>query len=154
MAFFIRVDDRLIHGQTMCAWVPYIEATNLVVASDTVAADKVKSSIMTSCCCDEIDVCVKGVDELLADTERSCLQGDRVLLIVSTVSDAVRLYKGGVTFDSLNVGNVHHNGEGHKVAQNVSFNSEEDEMLSELVSLGVKVDIREVPDSEPVDYKP
>ncbi len=149
MAFFIRVDDRLIHGQTMCAWVPYVEATSLVVASDKVAADKVKSSIMTNCCFDEIPVCVKSVEELLTGGDRDCLTGDRVLLIVADLKDAMRLFESGVKFDSLNIGNLHHVKESKRISRTVSFDNEDDEIISRFISSGVTIDIREVPDSQP-----
>lgn len=153
MGFFLRVDDRLIHGQTMCAWVPYVDATSLVVASDDVAADKVKSSIMTSCCCDEIDVCVKSVDELLDDPNKECLQGERVLLIVGDIKDAMRLYEGGVKFETLNIGNLHYKEETKQVSRTVSFDKEDEAIISDLSGAGVNIDIREVPDSEPVEFK-
>ena len=153
MGFFLRVDDRLIHGQTMCAWVPYVDATSLVVASDDVAADKVKSSIMTTSCCDEIDVCVKSIDELLDDPDRKCLQGERVLLIVGDIKDAMRLHKGGVLFETLNIGNLHYKEEAKRVSRTVSFDVDDEAIISSLSGAGVNIDIREVPDSEPVDIK-
>lgn len=149
MAFFIRVDDRLIHGQTMCAWVPYVEATSLVVASDKVAADKVKSSIMTNCCFDEIPVCVKSVEELLTDENRECLSGDRVLLIVADLKDAMRLFEGGVKFDSVNIGNLHYTQESKRISRTVSFDIEDEKIINEFIDKGVAIDIREVPDSQP-----
>lgn len=149
MGFFIRVDDRLIHGQTMCAWVPYVKATSLVVASDSVAADKVKSSIMTNCCFEEIPVCVKSVEDLLAENDRECLKGERVLLIVADIKDAMRLYKAGVSFDSINIGNLHYKDSVKRISNTVSFDKEDESIVEAFKSSGVSIDIREIPESKP-----
>ena len=46
MAAFIRIDDRLIHGQVVEGWVPHLKAKHVVVASDDAAGDETAFALM------------------------------------------------------------------------------------------------------------
>ena len=35
-----RIDDRLIHGQIITAWIAYADAKNIIVADDKAAVDE------------------------------------------------------------------------------------------------------------------
>ena len=35
----VRLDERLIHGQTMASWLSFLQATHILIVSDSVAAD-------------------------------------------------------------------------------------------------------------------
>jgi len=45
MISMVRVDDRLLHGQILCAWVPHVQADTMIVASDEAAADALAREI-------------------------------------------------------------------------------------------------------------
>lgn len=42
----VRLDERLIHGQTMASWLSFLQATHILIASDTVAADPFQISAL------------------------------------------------------------------------------------------------------------
>jgi len=42
----VRVDERLIHGQILEAWVPFLKAACIIVANDGVAADFFRETVM------------------------------------------------------------------------------------------------------------
>ena len=39
---FLRIDDRLVHGQVIVGWLPEIKPDNLVVVNDSVADDEMR----------------------------------------------------------------------------------------------------------------
>ncbi len=41
-----RVDDRLLHGQVVEGWTPYVQADTIVVVSDTVCLEKDRCRLM------------------------------------------------------------------------------------------------------------
>lgn len=43
---FTRIDDRLIHGQVMTAWIQYTQATEVVIVDNQVAKDSFSIMIM------------------------------------------------------------------------------------------------------------
>ena len=43
---WFRVDNRLVHGQVIEAWLPYTGARHLIVANDELAADALRQQII------------------------------------------------------------------------------------------------------------
>lgn len=151
MLVFVRVDDRLLHGQIICAWVPYIKADALMVASDEAAGDSLAAEIIGSCGYKGLNVYVKNIHEAAG-----YITGDgaeRIILIVGELKDAMRIFEDGVRFRTLNIGNIHHE-DGRKVTPYMIVNCEDERLIEKFRELGVSIDIRDVPASAPVDYIP
>ena len=154
MVILIRVDDRLLHGQIICSWVPFIKADSLVVASDEAASDSLVSEIISACGCNELSVIVKSVADTVA-----YLNGDggaeaRVMLVVGELRDAMRLYELGMKFSSINLGNIHHEDNGRVITPSIIVNSEDEAVLRRLRDLGVSIEIRDIPRNESRSYVP
>lgn len=150
MVKLIRVDDRLLHGQIICAWVPFIKADSLVVSSDEAARDAIASEIIESCGRNCFSVYVKSVEETAEFVTEEC-DSERVILVVGGLKDAMKIYEAGMRFASINIGNVHH--EGRQVTPSVIFDSEDEEIIGRFEELGVEIDIRDVPASAPTTYE-
>lgn len=154
MVILIRVDDRLLHGQIICSWVPFIKADSLVVASDEAASDSLVSEIISACGCNELSVIVKSVADTVA-----YLNGDggaeaRVMLVVGELRDAMRIYELGMKFSSINLGNIHHEDNGRVITPSIIVNSEDEAVLRRLRDLGVSIEIRDIPKNESREYIP
>lgn len=152
MISLVRVDDRLLHGQIICSWVPYLNADSLLVASDEAAADSLSREIISSCGCEGCEVTVRGVSEAVTEVSGPNLGGKRVILIVADLKDAMRVYDGGVRFKALNIGNLHHMDGGRKLSPSVIIDSADEGILERFRSLGVDIDIRSVPTGPAVKY--
>jgi len=152
MVIMIRVDDRLLHGQIICTWVPYVKANSLVVASDEAAEDSLVKDIMGSCAHQDLSVEVVGVDAAAREVHDGCFNEARAILIVGDLRDAMRLYDEGVRFTTLNIGNLHHEEGGRMLTPSVIVDDEDEDLIERFVSLGVDIDIRAVPASPPGAY--
>lgn len=152
MIIMVRVDDRLLHGQIICAWVPFVKADALIVASDEAASDDLVSDIICSCGYKGLSVYVKKLDEAARYAAASDKQ--RAILIVGEIQDALRIYESGMRFDTVNLGNIHHEDNGRAITPYVIVNEQDEAVMRRFEELGVKIDIRDVPASEPVDYVP
>ncbi|MBI5886398.1 MAG: PTS sugar transporter subunit IIB [Deltaproteobacteria bacterium] len=154
MIILVRVDDRLLHGQIICSWVPHLKADALIVASDYAAEDVLTNQIMQACSCNELSVVVMKVDDAVRRA-RLCARNvnERAIVILGDIKDALRLYNGGVRFTSLNIGNVHHERDGRALTASVILNREDEACIGELEALGITIDIRDVPGRKPVSYR-
>ena len=153
MILLVRVDDRLLHGQLLCSWIPFMKANTLVVVSDEVAKDSLRSAIMRECSEEGLRVVIKGVREVARDITSGGFKDVRAILVVSTLKDAMRLYEAGLTFSSLNLGNIHHGDkDGRMLCPSVIINREDEEIIERLRRLGVDIDIRDLPTRTPVPY--
>src|SRR3990172_1044933 len=125
MIVLVRVDDRLLHGQVLAAWVPFTKADVLVVVSDEAASDSA----------------LKGA-----------FAKDRVMFIVNCLKDAMRLYEEGFKFASLNIGNIHHKTNGRVVTRSVILDDEDEFAIERFEGMGVNIDIRDIPTKPAVPY--
>lgn len=150
MVILVRVDDRLLHGQIICAWVPFVRADSLLVASDQAAGDSLVSEIIESCGCKGLSVHVKKVDDAVKFL--SGAEKERIILIVADLADAMRVYEAGLRFTALNLGNIHHEDNGRKITPSIIVNREDEEIIERLSSMGVTVEIRDVPANSSVPF--
>ena len=152
MFTLVRVDDRLLHGQVLGAWVPSTKADLLVVASDEAASDVFRASVMRACAEEGIRVFVKKVDDVAGDSRGGAFETHRVIIIVKDLRDAMRLSKSGVEFSSLNIGNLHHTGGGRALSRTVILDEADEKLIEDFEGMGVEIDIRDTPAMSPVKY--
>jgi mannose/fructose/N-acetylgalactosamine-specific phosphotransferase system component IIB len=153
MIKLVRVDDRLLHGQTLYAWVPFVKADLVVVASDKVDCDAFARVAMRACSDRKLRVIVKRVKEVAKELGKESLANSRIVLIVSNLRDAMMIYNEGLRFTSLNIGDVHHMAQGRRMSRSVILNRGDEEIIEEFERLGVAIDIRDIPTSPPVPYQ-
>jgi PTS system mannose-specific IIB component len=85
-----RIDERLIHGQVVTAWVGHTKARQILVIDDNAAADSLMSSILKMAAPPGITVTVASVGEgrrLLAGAG----EDDNTIVIMKNPQEAARL---------------------------------------------------------------
>ena len=102
-----RIDNRLIHGQVLEAWVPTIQANCIIVANDDVAQTAMQKILMEAAVPRGIRVIVDTVDAVAEIIRLNELGKVRVLLLFATAKDALRAIESGVVLRKLNLGNMH-----------------------------------------------
>lgn len=144
-----RVDDRLLHGQVVEGWTPYVQADTIVVVSDTVCLEKDRCRLMQLIVPDHIElevVPLEGLGDLLKRSRES-----RILLLFAGLDDVLSVLECGVDLDSINVGNLHNIKGGTEVTPSVYLNTRDLEALRRLVHKGIVVEAKEVPDGDSLD---
>jgi len=69
----------------------------------------------------------------------------KIFLVVKTLQDALKLVEGGVPIDILNIGNLHYEEGKRQISSTVSVDEDDIRCLKRLDELGVKLDLRGVP---------
>ena len=145
MIDLVRVDNRLIHGQIIEAWVPYVKAERIVVVDDATAADPLQRSILELATPGNIRLDVVTIaDAVKLQRDRAFDQAHCIVLFAGPCQ-AYNAFMAGFRFDSLNVGNVHFAQGKTRVSPSVCCDQEELTMLRALARAGVEVEIRAVP---------
>lgn len=140
-----RVDNRLIHGQVGMTWANHLGANLIIVANDAVAEDEVQQDLM--------DMAVSSLAETRYFTLQKTidvinLAGDwqHIFLVVKTPQDALKLVENGVPIKVLNIGNMHFQEGKKQITSTISVDENDKETFRRLLELGVKVELRKVPD--------
>lgn len=147
-----RVDNRLIHGQVLEAWVPNIQANCIIVANDDAARATMQRLLMEAAVPKGIRVIVDTVD---AATQLLCsgeLGDARVLLLFATAHDALQSYRAGAPITTLNLGNMHAGTGKLKCSCTISLAPEDIDDLRVLDQAGVKVVSQCVPSEREVSW--
>ncbi len=104
MAFFLHIDNRLIHGQVTVAWCSYYGAKRIIVADDKVAADPIQRIVLPQAA-RGLPTSVVGTADALKELATLDPEHENVLVIARNAEGALALMKGGFRPKSINVGN-------------------------------------------------
>jgi mannose/fructose/N-acetylgalactosamine-specific phosphotransferase system component IIB len=150
MIVLTRIDDRLIHGQVVEGWVNFLKATCIFVADDTVASNAFQCSIMQVSAPQGLKVCIGGVREICAEVCASAFAEERVILLFSNPSDALRALKLGLGCTAVNIGGMHYTPNKCKLMDVLAVDDADREALKAIMDMGVSVTIQTVPTEKPL----
>ncbi len=139
---WVRVDNRLVHGQVIEAWLPYTGSKSLVVADDSLADDKMRQTIMSLAIPRPIQAFFVPLAE--AASILSSTGADSFLLFADCLS-ARKAFEYGVCYPCLNIGNLHYSPGKEQVCDHVALGDEDYQNLRYLKAHGVEFDFRCVP---------
>lgn len=148
--FWVRIDNRLVHGQIIEAWLPFTGASNIVVANDELAADDLRQQIMSIAIPMGITIAFVEVEKTAGYLRSKRLIGADALVLLAGCTDACRAYHSGLVFTCLNLGNMHYGPGKKQVCQHIALSKEDERCLETLSKQGVALDYRCIP-SDPVD---
>jgi mannose/fructose/N-acetylgalactosamine-specific phosphotransferase system component IIB len=147
-----RIDNRLIHGQILEAWVPFVHADCIVVASDEVAAKPLQKKLMAASVPHEIPVIIGSLAEIAEFFSRQ-ESTRRILLLFASPVAALQGHRLGIPFSELNLGNIS-GGEGkRRVSCTISLSDDDLSTFGQLEACGVRVMARCLPSDEALDWK-
>lgn len=144
---FVRIDNRLIHGQVSAAWMSAFDASVILVADDAVARDEIQRKVLLMAApagC-RVEVLSAG------DAAKKILAGgydrEKVFLIVKTPSGIESLIDLGVPIPEVNVGNMHFSPGKRQISKSVSVDANDVATFRKLAEQGVRLEARWLPSS-------
>ncbi|MEO1770058.1 PTS sugar transporter subunit IIB [Candidatus Enterococcus ferrettii] len=103
----VRVDERLIHGQVAMTWTKTLNLDGLVVASDEAAENEIQKMTLKMAAPADVRTIIKSVDGAIQLLENPRSQEMRLMVLVPTVRDAVRMAQAFPDqIELMNVGNA------------------------------------------------
>jgi mannose/fructose/N-acetylgalactosamine-specific phosphotransferase system component IIB len=145
-----RVDNRLVHGQVLEAWVPRLGVESILVVDGELAADPFQRAVIEGLGLGEVGIRLCTPEEA-ADLLRNSLRGQKTLLLFAGVAQALEALKRGVRFERLNLGNLHPRQGGRSLTPSVYLTPADEGGLRELLSQGVALEARAVPNDRTPD---
>ena len=147
---FTRIDDRLIHGQVVAAWLhAYSKVQHIIVIDDKTRQDPFMQEMFTLLVPTGITIEIRSVEEAI-DIFKAGL-AKPTMVIVKVPQTIKSLLDAGVDIDFVNIGGMGMTPGRKKFFQNISTSPEENAILKELISRGVKVEIQIIPAQKKVD---
>lgn len=145
-----RIDERLIHGQIVTAWIAYAEANEIIVADDKAANDEFQKTLLQLATPKHINLKIIGIAEAIKTITEDT--GDtKVLLLVRGPREALQMIEGGVDVKEINIGNINMKKGKKKILGNLWVDDEDITYLTKLSESGIILDIRTVPNERSQD---
>ncbi|NNF05939.1 MAG: PTS sugar transporter subunit IIB [Candidatus Eisenbacteria bacterium] len=144
---FTRFDERLIHGQVMVAWQPYLQFREIRIVDEELAQDDWEQELLQGAS--------GGVPVLFSGAEGAKKWYDEAspnLLVLIRSFDSLRaLKRSGANLQQLNLGGVHYRKDRRRILNYLFVSADELEVLRELVASDVTVEARDVPQSDAIN---
>lgn len=147
-----RIDERLIHGQVMTAWLGTMRAENIAIIDDVLSKDPFMQSIFKMAVPSEISVNILSIDDAVNILKEQSIK-KRTIVLMKTIKTAARLIDAGVDMDSINLGGIGAAAGRKPFYKNVFASQEEVEILKKLVEEDIDIYYQVVPEQSEVPIK-
>ncbi len=150
MIDLVRVDNRLIHGQVVEAWLPQLKVARVVVADDEAAGSPLIRAAMGLAVDDAVKVQISPLFEV--DFAQLALEPIKTLVLLRDIDAMVRAQERGLVAARLNLGNIHYSAERRKVSSSVFLSPRELDQLRMLADAGIEIEARAVPSDRALEW--
>lgn len=143
-----RIDDRFIYGQDVVLWNEAVGSNLVLIVNDEIAADSRKWAPMRVAAPEGVWMRFFSVQKAI-EVIHSATPRQWILIMVASPADALALVKGGVPITKISIGHMQA-GEGKRsVTPAVAIDDAGVAALRELQELGIELEIRYLPSSNP-----
>ena len=152
MIQMLRVDFRLIHGQTGVYWASKLGCDCILVASDALLCDPVKLATVKMAKPTGVKLVIKNVEESIRSIQSGVTDKYKLFILTDRLEYAVRLMEA-CSIMSLNLGGIMPAKDSEKLNGAVYCTPQEIERIRKLVEKGYYVYLQQVPSDPEVDVK-
>ena len=147
---FARVDDRLIHGQIVQAWLPELNVDEILIPRSPKAQGNFNEGLLRLSLPYEYELTVLDAHRCKDYIEHSA---KKIFLLAASLADVMPLIEVGLKVKSLNIGGMHFKQGAQKLDDNVFFDEQDKRLLSIFKTLGLNIETRAVPNSKSVSLE-
>jgi mannose/fructose/N-acetylgalactosamine-specific phosphotransferase system component IIB len=140
---WLRIDDRLLHGQVLVAWAAALGPRQIVLASDDIAADPERRAVYAALPHDEAEIVVAT----RAQAATLLRGGDRVLAVCGSPAAARAIVEAGAGLDRIHIGGLHFADGKRRWLDYVWLSPDDCVHLQALLDGGTRVEARDLPGS-------
>lgn len=144
----VRIDDRLIHGQVMTAWIKNKNATQVVIIDDATANDEYMVEVLEMAIPEEIAIGIFTKEEGVQFFSQEL--DEPTILLVKGPEVLNYLYDNGIAIKEVDVGGMGTRPNRSVLYKNISTSPEENNQLKELLEKKVNVFIQVMPQDKAV----
>ncbi|NLM17716.1 MAG: PTS sugar transporter subunit IIB [Candidatus Riflebacteria bacterium] len=142
---FLRIDDRLIHGQVIVGWLPKLSPKQLLVVNEKIQNDFMRQELMSLSVPENITLSFSSPEEA-ADK----IISDSCLLLTASPEDAWHCLQNGVAPEVFNVGGMHSKPGKEEIFEALHLDSQDRKYFKMIIDSGVEPVFQPTPQNEPL----
>lgn len=147
----VRIDDRLIHGQVMTAWMKTLPAKQIIVIDNKVAKDDFMLFVLQNAAPQGVKVVALSEDQAV-EMLKEGLTVPSFILAKSPLS-LKAIIEAGIDIKAVNIGGMGMKAGRTTVYKNVSATDEERVCIKEFLDKGIDVAIQIIPSEKRFELK-
>lgn len=153
MILLLRVDHRLLHGQVAFSWIQNLGADCILIANDSVVNDELRKTTMKLAKPQEVKLVIKNIEDSIKALKSGVTDKYKLFIVVESVEDAYKIASEVDNIKQINLGGVKARENSRNISKAVNLLEEEENLLKELQSLGIEIEIRQVANDNKVLYR-
>lgn len=147
-----RIDDRFIHGQVLTKWVKIIPTDRIIIVCDEVANDEMRKTLTLSVAPPNIKANAVTVDKMVRVYNNPKYADVSAFLLFDGPESVLQLVEKGVPVPVVNVGGMRFENDRKQITKAVSVNEQDIQAFKKLHELGVKLELRQLPNDQRSDF--
>lgn len=144
---FARVDDRLVHGQIVQAWLPQLNVDEVIIPRTKRNRQTLNGGLLRLSLPYEYELQIMDCAQIAAHVASS---KRRIFLLMESLQDFTDLITDGVKINSVNIGGMHFKEGAQKLADNVFLDKEDKHLIKLIHDLGIAIETRAVPNASSI----
>ncbi|MDA7026480.1 PTS sugar transporter subunit IIB [Bacillus sp. CLL-7-23] len=153
MIKLLRVDHRLLHGQVAFSWTQHLGADCILIANDDVPTDELKKTTIKLAKPQGVKLVIKTIEDSIQALKSGVTDKYKLFIVVESVADAERIASQYSEIRQVNLGGVKAKEGTRHISKAVNLLPNEEQLVKKMMSQGVEVEIRQVPNDKKIDTK-
>jgi PTS system mannose-specific IIB component len=141
---FVRIDDRLIHGQVATVWTKESGCNRIMAVSDEVAKDELRKQLVIQVSPPGIKAYVVSIEKAIEAYNNPKFDSFKTLFLFTNPTDALRMVQGGVDIKSVNVGGMCYKDGTKQITSALCMSEADIESFKKLNELGIELEVRKL----------
>ena len=145
-----RIDDRLIHGQVMTAWVKHTKCNEIIIVDDNVSKDEFLTKILKEAAPIGIKI---GIYSIIDSIRYLFLEDDskRVMILVKDPFTVYELIKHNIKLGDIIIGGISARRDRTHLYKNISASKLERDIIIKVLNSGIEMKIKIMPDDKGIN---
>ncbi|WP_428074724.1 PTS sugar transporter subunit IIB [Candidatus Avelusimicrobium luingense] len=140
---FTRVDDRLIHGQVVQAWLPQLNVDEVIIPCTKTNRENLNQGLLRLSLPYEYELSILDVEKVANHVAK--FPKKRFFLLLSCLQDLADTITNAVPIRAVNIGGMHFKEGAQKLAEHVFLDTQDRKLLKLVHDLGITIETRAVP---------
>lgn len=151
---FVRIDDRVLHGQIVTRWIKSKPCKGILIIDNGIANDPFQKKIFLNSAPVGVKVGIFDEDDGANRISKAIIAKNEYFIICKSPRTLANLSKKGVNYGGIiNVGPMSARSNTITVGRNCSLTDDEILAFTELDEMGVKIEFQLIPDNPIVLWK-
>jgi mannose/fructose/N-acetylgalactosamine-specific phosphotransferase system component IIB len=143
-----RIDDRLLHGQVVVSWIPFLKVNEVLIIDNEYAEDEFMSCLIKEASPDSVTVNVLTVENS-ANYLKELKDNEKKILILSRyIENIIELINLNININKINIGGLGHGNERKKYINAIHLSDKELALLNNIAANGVDVEFQTLPNDK------